>query len=190
MRQEISLDGIPRECLGFIAPVRKAASTDAGPFASNYSMAGAVRSTRISAPCRGGASRQTRSRCGSVLPTIKCSRVGDHTAPSAICRNSPEFWRAFTMSAEYPCPGQGTDVPADADRFFQQGILRRSSVGDPPRLNMVAMPLRMSGQLTAIIGCSFYRSVVPEHEVFQKIVRPLSDLIAGIERYFHGRWRG
>lgn len=53
---------------------------------------------------------------------------------------------------------------------------------EPLRMTTVSMPIRDDGKIVALMSCSFYKTVIAEHQIPDKVARPLRAAIAEVER--------
>lgn len=67
-------------------------------------------------------------------------------------------------------------------RFRQQGYALRDPNIEPRRMTTVSMPIRDEGKVTALISCSFYKTVIGDHEIAEKVAKPLGAVVAEVER--------
>jgi IclR family mhp operon transcriptional activator len=67
-------------------------------------------------------------------------------------------------------------------RARRAGYALRDPNIEPRRMTTVSMPIRDEGNVTALISCSFYKTVIGEHEIADKVAKPLAAAVAEIER--------
>lgn len=121
-----------------------------------------------------------------------------------LLRTSPDYYRSAIGRAYTAfCPaeeqdaiigrlrGEGPQPLSAAEEqmfrrtlalFARRGYAEAHPWDTPPRINMVAMPVWISDKLASVMCCSFYRSVVPEAAIADRIAKPMGEMILQIER--------
>jgi IclR family mhp operon transcriptional activator len=121
-----------------------------------------------------------------------------------LLRTNPDFYRSAIGRAYCAfCPADELDdimarlrgdasnpLSAAEEQFYRRtlavfarrGYAEAHPSDTPPRVNMVAMPMWISGELASVICCSFYRSVISEAAIAERIVQPMCEMIAAIEK--------
>lgn len=67
-------------------------------------------------------------------------------------------------------------------RARTMGYALRDPKIEPLRMTTVSMPIRDEGKIVALISCSFYKTVIAEHQIPEKVAKPLGAAVAEIER--------
>lgn len=64
----------------------------------------------------------------------------------------------------------------------ERGYATRDPRIEPRSSGTVAVPLRLGGRVIATLGITYFRAAVPQAELGEKVVRPMQDAAAHIER--------
>jgi IclR family mhp operon transcriptional activator len=67
-------------------------------------------------------------------------------------------------------------------RARQAGYALRDPNIEPRRMTTVSIPVRDDGKIAALISCSFYKTVIGDHDIADKVARPMAAVVAEIEK--------
>ncbi|WP_173932673.1 helix-turn-helix domain-containing protein [Chelativorans sp. Marseille-P2723] len=67
------------------------------------------------------------------------------------------------------------------DRARMDGFAIRNPRTPPFRTITIGLPLREEGQVRALVSVSVFRTAVPAHELYRRVIQPVQETIANIE---------
>lgn len=81
------------------------------------------------------------------------------------------------------------------ERELRQAVARARNAGyalrdpsiEPLRMTTVSMPIRDGDKIAALLSCSFYKTVIAEHQIPDKVAKPLGAVVAEVERAIAAR---
>jgi len=116
-------------------------------------------------------------------PSLVSSAMG--RAYLAFCPNDECETLLTLFRQDHPIDFDDTD-----EQELRQVLARARHAGyalrdpniEPRRMTTVSMPIKDNGKIAALISCSFYKTVIGDHDIAEKVAKPLAAVVAEIER--------